>query len=171
MKLSKSLRTIIQVILNDSQPIAAKWSRRALLLTQFLYGVLWVESSWWKITVNGKFALNYDGLAYWVSQGSRFPVFEPYKWLIDHVILTHIKLFLPVVFLTELTIGVLFIASKHIRLASLLAFAQSIAITLSVLHAPHEWKWSYFMLMMLSVIYFIKPTASKWSLKRLKKSL
>jgi thiosulfate dehydrogenase (quinone) large subunit len=168
-KIFKLLKKSQDLVFNDSAEIPKVSTRYSLLAMQVLYGLLWLESSWWKIRINGKFALNYDGLEYWTRFGSSDPVFGPYKWLLDHLILPNMKLFLPVVFLSELTIGLLFIAGKKIRLAAVIAFAQTIAITLSVLNAPHEWKWTYFMLMMIAVIFFVMPTNSRWLTKSLNK--
>ena len=155
-------------IFNDAPLISQKKIPRFMVALQAVFGLLWIEGASWKVFENGKFFLNFNGLAYWVKKGSEYPVFGPYKWLIDSFILPNIKLFLFAVFFAELTIGVLLVFGKFVRFASLLAIGQTIAITLSVLYAPYEWKWSYFMMLMFSILFFVIPTTSKWPNKLFK---
>jgi thiosulfate dehydrogenase (quinone) large subunit len=156
-------RKLISLIFSDAPMITKPSMRRIMILLQAIFGLLWVEGASWKILVSGKLEPNYEGLAYWVSRGSEFPVLGAYKSVIDSLILPNIKLFLPGVFLMELTIGILFLIGKKIRLASTLALLQTTAITLSVLRAPHEWKWSYIMMYMFALFFFIRPTTSAWT--------
>jgi hypothetical protein len=160
-----TVKQLTRLVLGEDSLLGVKAKYYFQLLAQAIFGLLWLEGSSWKVIVDGKLRLNYDGLAYWVNQGSKYPVFGPYKWLIENFILPNIKVFLVGVFVAELMTGLLFITGKYVRLAGFLAFAQSIAIALSVLNAPHEWKWSYFMMMLISLMFFINPTKSKWSLK------
>lgn len=166
---SKIIAKAIVFLGTDKPALNALRRRQFLLAAQAIFGLLWLEGALWKIMIDGKFALNYDGLAYWVSRGSEFPVFAPYKWLIDTAILPNIKLFLPIVFLTELTIGLLFLSGKYIRLAAVLAVGQTIAIMLSVLRTPHEWKWSYLLMLLVSAIFFVAPTISAWPSRLLRR--
>jgi thiosulfate dehydrogenase (quinone) large subunit len=159
-----NLKHIFTLLSGDKPLVGASLLRKFMLLAQAVFGLLWLEGASWKVLIDGKLALNYDGLGYWVSRGSEYPVFGPYKWLIDTAIMPNIKLFLPVVFITELVIGLMYVSGKYVRLASVLAVAQTSAITLSVLKAPHEWKWSYFMMFLIAVMFFVTPTISKWSL-------
>lgn len=161
-----TLRLVMKTITGDAPFLSAIWLRRSMFLLQFLFGLLWIQGASWKIIVDGKLGFNYNGLAYWVGLGSKYPVLEPYKVLIDTVLLPNIMLFLPLVFLIELTIGVLFISGKYIRIAALLAMAQTTAIALSVIKAPSEWGWSYILMFIVAVIFFINPTISQWKIKR-----
>jgi thiosulfate dehydrogenase (quinone) large subunit len=165
----KRLKRIINIVLSDRDVLSPKHKRNIMLLLQAIFGLLWLEGASCKVIVDGKFMLNYDALRYWVSRGSEYPVIGAYKWIIDHAIIPNIKLFLPMVFIIELTIGILFITGKYIRIAAMLAVAQTIAITLSVLRAPNEWKWSYFLMLVVSIIFFVSPTISKWPNKLIKK--
>jgi thiosulfate dehydrogenase (quinone) large subunit len=163
--IGSKLSKLARVLMSEEPILNKKNLNYFLLLIQALFGILWIEGSWWKITANGKFLWNSEGLAYWVGQGSKYPVFGPYKWLIDNLILPNIKTFVIGIFVAELLTGILFLTGKYVRIASILAFCQSVVIALSVLKAPHEWKWSYFMMMMLSLMFFVKPTKSTWLTK------
>jgi uncharacterized membrane protein YphA (DoxX/SURF4 family) len=146
-----------------------KASYQFALIAQIIFGLLWLEGASWKILFDGNLAANYDGLAYWVSRGSEYPVIGVYKEIIDTVILPNIKLFLPLVFLAEFTIGLLFVIGQKVRLAALLAIAQTTAITLSVYNAPYEWKWSYFLMYLVSALFFVNPTTATWPRKLFKR--
>lgn len=162
LKIDNMLLQTTRLLASD-KPLFSKQRRVQLaLVAQAIYGLLWVEGASWKIIVDGKIAFNHDGLAYWASRGSEFPVLGIYKSLLDHVILPNIVFLTPIVFALELTIGVLFLAGKYVRIAAGLAFVQTIAISLSVLNTPHEWKWSYFLMMLVAAIFFVTPTISQW---------
>jgi len=153
----------IKNLLTGDKPLFSKpITYRIMLIFQAIFGLLWLEAASWKIIVDGKLALNYDGLAYWISRGSEYPVFQPYAQIIDNFILPNIEFFLIAVFVTELVTGLLFVAGKFIRVASVLAFSQTIFISLSVLNTPKEWKWSYFLMMLVSAIFFVMPTTAYW---------
>lgn len=169
-QLKTSLPAKILSLISSDRPILSKTNKmRFLLIAQAIYGLLWLEGASWKVIVDGKLALNYDGLSYWASRGSEFPVLDVYKLLLDRVILPNIEIFLPMVFLLELTIGILFFIGKYVRVAAILAIVQTIAITLSVLNAPHEWKWSYFLMILVAAIFFVMPTTSRWPNKLLRR--
>ncbi len=163
------VKKLIRSVLSDEAVLSKVWTRRFMLLAQFIFGLLWLEGASWKVIIDGKLGLNYDGLYYWISRGSVYPVLGVYKWLIDTALLPNIKIFLVVVFLTELTIGLLLVLGKYVRLAAVLAAAQTVAISLSVLNTPNEWKWSYFMMFLLSALFMVSPTTSKWPNKLLGK--
>jgi thiosulfate dehydrogenase (quinone) large subunit len=156
------LKTKLSLLFSDKPLLSPTNRLRFLVMAQGIYGLLWIEGASWKVLVDGKLAFNYEGLTFWVSRGSEYPVLGAYKWLLDTLILPNIKLLLPIVFLIEFTIGILFLIGKYVRLAALMAIAQTIFITLSVLNAPHEWKWSYFLMLLVAVIFFVLPTTSKW---------
>ena len=164
-----ALPEVLGLITGDKPLFNEARKLQFLLLAQAIYGLLWLEGASWKILVDGKLALNYDGLTYWASRGSEFPVLGAYKWLLDSFILPNIELLLPIVFLLELTIGLLFVMGKYIRIAAIMAIMQTMAIMLSVLNAPHEWKWSYFLMILVAVFFFVIPTTSKWPNKILRR--
>ena len=156
------LNDFIKLVRDDSIPTPSRLRSKTLLLLQMIYGILWLDAAWWKIRVNGDFGLNYDGLSYWISRGLEYPVLGVYARLIDNVLLPNIKLVLPVVFVIELSIGLLFISTRYVRVAALLAMAQTIAIILSVIFTPHEWNWTYYMMMMLNILFFVNPSTHTW---------
>ncbi len=59
------------------------------------------------------------------------PVFTPFGWM---------------VLALETALAVLLLTGAWVRAAALLGVAQSVAIALSVAYAPHEWPWSYWLM-------------------------
>ena len=169
LKSDNTLSQTARLIASDKPLFSKLWRGQLAVLSQAIYGLLWLEGASWKIMVNGKFAFNHDGLAYWASRGSEYPVLGVYKTLLDKVILPNIVFLTPIVFALELTIAILFLTGKYVRIAAGLAIIQTIAISLSVLNAPHEWKWSYFLMLLVAAIFFVIPTTSKWPNKLLRR--
>jgi thiosulfate dehydrogenase (quinone) large subunit len=155
----QQLKKLKKILFSDSSLANKKIGIALLLVVQVLFGLLWLEGALWKIRVNGAFAWNYEGLYYWAKMGVDHPVLGLYKEVLLDVILPNIRFFTPVIFFTELLTGLLFIAGKYIRIAAILAVTQTIAIMLSVLYAPHEWHWTYYMMLLLSIVLFVRPAA------------
>lgn len=116
-----------------------------------LLGLMWLYNVSWKRAPDfGQDAGNglYKFTAYAVSH----PVFPPYSWLVEHVIL---KVFTPfgwVVLIAETTLAVLLLTGTWVRLAAAIGVAQSVAIGLSVAYAPNEWPWSYWLMIGAHVV-------------------
>ncbi len=74
------------------------------------------------------------------------PVFPPYSWLVEHVVLKAFTPFGWLVLIAETTLAVLLLTGTWVRLAAAIWVAQSVAIALSVAFAPYEWPWSYWLM-------------------------
>jgi len=110
-----------------------------------LLGLLWLYNVSWKRPPDfGQDAGN--GLYKFTSYAVSHPVFPPYSWLVEHVVL---KVFTPfgwLVLIAETTLAVLLLTGTWVRLAAVIGVAQSLAIALSVAFAPNEWPWSYWLM-------------------------
>ncbi len=110
-----------------------------------LLGLLWLYNVSWKRPPDfGQDAGS--GLYKFTSYAVSHPVFPPYSWVVEHVVL---KVFTPfgwLVLLAETTLAVLLLTGAWVRLAAAIGVAQSVAIALSVAFAPNEWPWSYWLM-------------------------
>ena len=110
-----------------------------------LLGLMWLYNVSWKRPPDfGQDAGN--GLYKFTSYAVSHPVFPPYSWLVEHVVL---KVFTPfgwLVLIAETTLAVLLLTGTWVRLAAAIGVAQSVAIALSVAFAPNEWPWSYWLM-------------------------
>ncbi len=105
-------------------------------------GLMWISNLAWKVPP--EFGRGSQGGLYsYLADAVAHPVFPPYSWLVEHAI---IPAFLPFAWITvavETVLAVLLLTGTWTRLAAILGIAQSLAIGLSVAATPHEWPWSY----------------------------
>ena len=112
---------------------------------RMLLGLLWLYNVSWKRPPDfGQDAGN--GLYKFTSYAVSDPVFPPYSWLVEHVVLNVFTPFGWLVLIAETTLAVLLLTGAWVRLAAALGVAQSVAIALSVAYAPDEWPWSYWLM-------------------------
>jgi uncharacterized membrane protein YphA (DoxX/SURF4 family) len=112
---------------------------------RILVGLMWLYNVAWKRPPDfGREAGN--GLYKFTSYAVSDPVFAPYSWLVEHLVLPAIVPFGWLVLLAETTLAVLLLTGSYVRLAALLGVSQSLAIGLSVAYAPHEWPWAYWLM-------------------------
>ncbi len=112
---------------------------------RILLGLLWLYNVAWKRAPNfGQEAGN--GLYKFTSEAVDHPVFPPYSWVVEHVVLEVFEPFGWMVLVAETTLAVLLLTGAYVRVAAALGVAQSVAIALSVAYAPGEWPWSYWLM-------------------------
>ena len=110
-----------------------------------LVGLLWLYNVAWKRPPDfGQDAKN--GLFKFTSYAVSDPVLPPFSWVVEHVVLTNFELFGWGVLAAETTLAVLLLTGAWVRVAAAIGLAQSVAIALSVAFAPHEWPWSYWLM-------------------------
>ncbi len=112
---------------------------------RILLGLMWLYNVSWKRAPDfGQEAGN--GLYKFTSYAVSHPVFPPYSWVIENVVLKAFTPFGWMVLAAETTLAVLLLTGAWVRFAALIGVAQSVAIALSVAYAPHEWPWSYWLM-------------------------
>jgi thiosulfate dehydrogenase [quinone] large subunit len=111
-------------------------------------GFLWLGGAGWKVPPD------FGGLREWTGFAVQYPVFQPYSWLVDHVVLPNFLIFAWGVLLVEASLGGFLLVGLGTRLWALVGIAQTTAIILSALRAPHEWPWSYFLMFMAHFAIF-----------------
>lgn len=107
--------------------------------------VLWIENVGWKTPPD------FSSLRSFTQDAVDHPVLAPYAWLVEHVILPNFTFFAWGVLLVESALGVFLLLGLATRFWAVVGIAQSLAITLSVLNAPHEWEWSYYLMILAHV--------------------
>ena len=123
----------------------AGWSLGAL---RILMGLLWLQNVGWK---QPPFTTS-RGVGRYVALGVSNEVFAPYAWFSKHVVLQNLTAFGWGVMVVELCLAVFLLLGLATRFWALVGAGQGIAIMLSVLHAPHEWGWSYWMLIGIHLV-------------------
>ena len=132
-------------------PVADDGSRAARPLIALLrVGVafLWIENAGWKTPPD------FASLRKFTTYAVDYPVFAPFTWVVENLVLPHFTLFGWITLLLEASLGAFLLLGLATRLWALVGLGQTVAITLSVLNAPHEWEWSYYLMMLAHVALF-----------------
>ena len=119
----------------------------AVMLAVLRCGValMWIQNVAWKVPPDFGRA-NSNGLYFWASQAVGHPVLAPYSAFIKTVVLPNIEVFGWFTLLIEGGLGAFLLIGLATRFWAVVGFGQTVAITLSVLFAPHEWQWSYYLM-------------------------
>ena len=125
-----------------------RWAGRAIGALRILMGLLWLQNAGWK---HPPFT-THSGVGRYVQLGIDNPVFSPYSWISKHVIIPNLTAFGWGVAIIETALAVFLLLGLATRLWATIGALQAVAITLSALHAPHEWGWSYWMLIGIHVV-------------------
>lgn len=117
----------------------------ALATLRVLVGLLWLYNVVWKEPPDFGRSSG-SGLYGFTRDAVEHPVFPPYSWVVENVVLPNFTAFGWMVLVLESLLAVLLLTGLLVRLAALLGVAQSLAIALSVAQTPGEWPWSYWMM-------------------------
>ena len=119
-------------------------------LARIVYGLLWWQQSKWKVPSDDFGRKSGGGLWYWVHQEIQFPTVGAYKDFLVNVMIPNWTFFGWMTLITETFIGVTLILGLFTRLGALVALGMAANITVGILSVPHEWGWTYTMLIMLA---------------------
>ncbi|MDN5896294.1 MAG: hypothetical protein L0H93_20015, partial [Nocardioides sp.] len=123
----------------------------AMAALRVLVGLLWLYNIAWKRPPDfGKDSGH--GLYGFTKDAVDHPVFPPFSWVVDHLVLPNISVFGWGVLAVETAVAVLLLTGAFVRVAAVLGLVQSVAIGLSVAQTPGEWPWSYWMMIGIHVV-------------------
>ncbi|HEY5852511.1 MAG TPA: hypothetical protein VIW24_00280 [Aldersonia sp.] len=138
------------VLVSGSEP-APRLSAAVLAGLRVLVGLLWLYNVVWKAQPD--FGRDNGGGLYGFTRAAvEHPVFPPFGWLVEHVVLPNYLVFAWLTLIVETVLAVLLTTGTLVRLAALLGIAQGVAIGMSIAEAPNEWPWAYFMLIGIHVV-------------------
>jgi thiosulfate dehydrogenase [quinone] large subunit len=124
-------------------------------LARILYGVLWWQQSKWKVPADDFGRKSGGGLWYWVQQEIQYPTVTAYKDFLVNVMIPHWTFFGYMTLFTETFIAVTLILGLLTRLGAFVALGMAANITIGILNVPHEWGWTYTMLIMLAALFLL----------------
>lgn len=104
--------------------------------------LMWIQNASWKRPPDFEALRHFTGLAV------AHPVFPPWSWVVEHVVLPNMAFFGWVTLLVEAGLGAFLLVGLATRLWAVIGIGQSLVIALSVLNAPHEWHWSYYLMIL-----------------------
>jgi thiosulfate dehydrogenase [quinone] large subunit len=115
--------------------------------------LLWIQNVSWKVPPD--FGKNSGGGLYnWTREAVEHEVLAPWAWFVEHVVIPNFSLFGWLTLLVEGALGAFLLIGLATRFWALAGVAQTLVITLSVLRAPNEWHWSYFLMLLIHVALF-----------------
>jgi hypothetical protein len=130
-------------------------SRSAIGLMRIVVGLLWLANMEWKRP--GDFGLDLqNGLYKYVDSAVRNPVFPPYSWFVENVVLKQYRLFGWITLLIEAALAACLLFGIRVRLAALVGAGLSVSIAMSVLYYDkiYEWPWSYYLMFAIHILLF-----------------
>ena len=151
--------TVTRVLRWLVAPATEPATRGAAVVTaavRVLVALLWVTNVGWKTPPD--FGQADDaGLFVFTSHAVDDPVFAPFSFLVEHVVLPAFVAFGWGVLVAETALAVLLLSGTWVRVAALLGIAQSLAIGLSVAATPNEWPWSYWLMVAVHALLLVSP--------------
>ncbi len=115
--------------------------------------LMWIQNVAWKVPPDfGE--REKTGLFLFTSWAVEFPVFPPFAWGVENVVLPAFPVFGWMTLLMEAGLGAFLLIGLATRFWAVVGIVQSVAITLSVLNAPHEWHWAYYLMILAHVALF-----------------
>jgi uncharacterized membrane protein YphA (DoxX/SURF4 family) len=123
----------------------AIWALRTLV------GVMWWQQTLWKIPPD------FAGLKYWMEQQVEHASIGLQSAFVRDIILPHLAIFGPLVYLVELTIGVSLLLGVCSRVGALLGALMGLNLWLGLYSAPGEWPWTYMFLVIIQFLFVVDP--------------
>jgi hypothetical protein len=120
-------------------------------LVRVLIGIMWFQGMLWKLPLPVS-----DGLQYWTEQESTNAAFEFHRAFMKDVVLPHMAIFGPIVFLAELVFAGSMIIGLAVRLVGVLAVAYALQLWLGLYGNPAEWSWTYMFLALLMFLFVVE---------------
>lgn len=129
---------------HTTQAMVHPWGRYGLAVLRVVVAITWLHEVAWKVPPDFGRASG-SGLWDWTNRAIEHPVFPPYTWFVEHVVVPNFTFFGWVVFFTEAALGGFLLVGLATRLWGLIGFAMALPITFSVLNVPGEWSYAYYL--------------------------
>ncbi len=114
-------------------------------------GLMWLQNVAWKIPPDfGQDRA--DDLYRFTRYAVDYPVLPPYSWMVEHLVLPGFSVFGWITLVSETLLAVMLILGLGVRVWALVGAAMSSVIAVTVLYAPHEWHWSYYLMVLVHLM-------------------
>jgi uncharacterized membrane protein YphA (DoxX/SURF4 family) len=117
---------------------------------RFIVGSMWWQQALWK------FPTDLGGLRYWTEQMTQHAAFEAHGAFVQSFVLPYFTPIGVAVFFIELAIGVSLMIGLLTRLSAAGGALFIANLWLGLYRVDSEWPWSYFLLIMLLVIFSVE---------------
>jgi thiosulfate dehydrogenase [quinone] large subunit len=134
--------------------MSSRLSRGLVAVVRIGVALLWIDNLAWKDPPTFGQGPSPGGLYGFTQDAVEHPVFPPYSWLVQHLVLPNFHVFAWGVLIVESALGAFLLIGLATRFWALVGIAQTLAITLSAVRAPGEWVWSYLLILMAHAVLF-----------------
>lgn len=128
-------------------------ARGGIFVLRVGVALLWIQNVAWKIPPDFGEREN-TGLYLFTHWAVDYPVFPPFTWFVEQAVLPAFPLFGWMTLLVEAGLGAFLLIGLATRFWAVVGVVQSLAITLSVLNAPNEWHWAYYLMILAHIALF-----------------
>ena len=134
----------------DADPAQRTTEHLATWFMRTFIGYMWFQGSLWKLPlpVSG-------GFKYWTEEMGNNAAFGLHRSLVTNIYLPLLGFINPVVFLTEMSLGVAFILGFAVRPMAALGILFVAHLWLGLYQHPHEWPWQYVFLMFTQAMFIV----------------
>jgi thiosulfate dehydrogenase (quinone) large subunit len=134
--------------------LPSRMDRAVIAIVRVGVGLLWLQNVGWKTPPDFGQGEPPTGLYHSASYAVSHEVFHPYAVLMDRLVLPNFTFFGWMVLLVEASLGAFLLIGLATRFWTVVGMAQPVVIMLSVLNAPHEWFWSYVLMLLVHMALF-----------------
>jgi uncharacterized membrane protein YphA (DoxX/SURF4 family) len=125
----------------------------ATYVLRFFIGCMWWQQTLWKLPPTyTDLPDGSGGLSYWVSKMVDGAAFQIHSDFVQYVVQPNFLLFAPVIYATEVFIGVSLMTGTAVRLSGLVGAAMAINLWLGLYSTHGEWPWTYFFLVVIQLM-------------------
>ena len=140
--------------------------RERVLLTlagmRALMGLLWISQLFAKLPP-GFGRHDRDGLMHTFQLAEHHAVIGPLRDLVRRLVIPHFTFFGWLVFLVELTAGVLLLAGFHTRVGAFIGLGVALVMVVFLGPTPHTWSFALILLVAWHVVLLATPCARRLS--------
>jgi thiosulfate dehydrogenase (quinone) large subunit len=134
--------------------LSSRMDRAIIAIVRIGVALLWLQTVGWKTPPTFGQGDPPSGLYHSASYAISHEVFHPYALLIERLVLPNFTFFGWVVLLLEASLGAFLLIGLATRFWALVGVAQTVGIMLALLNAPHEWLWSYVLMLLVHMALF-----------------
>ena len=128
-------------------------ARTVVAAGRIVVGLLWMSNAGWKVPPAFGESGNRD-LYRFTAAAVDQPVFPPFSFVIEHVVLPNFRFFGWVVLLVEIALGAFLTFGIATRLWAVVGGVHGTVIALCVLRLRGEWPWSYYLMIVANLLLF-----------------
>ena len=134
----------------------------ATWLMRTLIGCMWFQGSLWKLPlpISG-------GLDGWTRQLAEHAAFSVHSWIATNIFIPGLAIINPLVYLTELGLGVAFILGILVRPMAAVGMLFTLHLWLGLYKHPGEWPWLYLFLVFVQAFFLLNSAGKSLGLDAL----